>query len=302
MICRPLFLSATLMLLSGCATTGAALPALPPPVSIATVEPPARAAPPAPRPCVSTRRVRCPTPVDVLAAANGAARQQPIAGGFTEARHVYAYAPGAIYELYTNPSFISTVLLEPGETINAIAAGDTSRWMVTETNGESEGEGRTIVLVKPQTIGLRTNIVLITDRRTYTIEASSSAGAAYSAQIAWSYPAVQGEAGAVIARPMNENYRVRTVRGMRPSWSPTRVYDDGRRTWLEFPEPVGSADMPPLFVITPEGAELVNYRVQGRRYMVDRIFDVAELRFGTRAPIVVRIERRASRAGQGARS
>ncbi|MDZ4777117.1 MAG: TrbG/VirB9 family P-type conjugative transfer protein [Alphaproteobacteria bacterium] len=251
---------------------------------------------------MSTRRVRCPTPVDVLAAANGAARQQPLAGGFTEARHVYAYAPGAIYELYTNPGFISTVLLEPGETINAIASGDTSRWMVTETNGESEGEGRTIVLVKPQTIGLRTNIVLITDRRTYTIEASSSAGAVYSAQIAWSYPAAQGEAGAATARPMNENYRVRTVHGVRPSWLPSRVYDDGRRTWLEFPESVGSADMPPLFVITPEGAELVNYRVQGRRYMVDRIFDVAELRFGTRAPIVVRIERRATRAGQSARS
>ena len=35
----------------------------------------------------------------------------------------------------------------------------------------------------------------------------------------------------------------------------------------------------------------MNYRVQGRRYMVDRIFDVAELRLGTRAPNIVRIER-----------
>lgn len=307
MIYRPLFLGATLLLLSACATTGAAiepapLPPSPPPASIAAIVPAAHVAQPAPRPCQPTRRVRCPTAVDVLAAANGAARQRPIAGSFTEARHVYVYAPGAIYELYTNPGFISTILLEPGETINAIAAGDTSRWMVTETNGESEGDGRTIVLVKPQTIGLRTNIVLITDRRTYTIEASSSAGAVYSAQIAWSYPAAAGEASATIARPMNESYRVRTVRGLRPAWSPTRVYDDGRRTWLEFPESVSSADMPPLFVITPEGAELVNYRVQGRRYMVDRIFDVAELRFGTRAPIVVRIERRAPRASLGARS
>jgi type IV secretory pathway TraG/TraD family ATPase VirD4 len=45
---------------------------------------------------------------------------------------------------------------------------------------------------------------------------------------------------------------------------------------------------------------LENYRVQGRRYMIDRVFDAAELRFGTRAPIVVRIERRHS--GPGARS
>jgi len=74
------------------------------------------------------------------------------------------------------------------------------------------------------------------------------------------------------------------------------VFDDGRRTWIELSPDVVAADMPPLFVITPEGAELVNYRVQGTRYMVDRVFDVAELRLGTRKPIVVRIERGVRRA------
>src|SRR5690606_37842450 len=92
------------------------------------------------------------------------------------------------YELYTNPNYVSTILLEPGETLNNIAAGDTSRWMVTQADGETEGEGRTIVLVKPQAAGLRTNVVLITDRRTYLIEAISQSGSAYSAQVAWSYP------------------------------------------------------------------------------------------------------------------
>lgn len=290
MIARSILL-AGLGLLAACATPAVAPPiALPPapPLPVAQIVPP-----PAPPPCVPSRRMRCPSPVEVLAAANGAARQRPIVGGFTEARHVYAYAPGAIYELYTNPGFISAILLEPGEALNAVAAGDTARWMVTEMEGESDGEGRTIVLVKPQTVGLRTNIVLITDRRTYTIEASSSSGATYSAQIAWSYPVIQGQASYDAARALHEDYRIRTVRGRRPSWTPSRVYDDGRRTWLEFPETVSAADMPPLFVITPEGAELVNYRVQGRRYMVDRIFETAELRLGTRAPIVVRIERRA---------
>ncbi len=90
---------------------------------------------------------------------------------------------------------------------------------------------------------------------------------------------------------LNFAYRVRATRGGRPNWMPTRVFDDGRRTWIEMPEAVASSDLPPLFVITGEGAELVNYRVQGRRYMVDRIFDVAELRLDTRAPTIVRIER-----------
>ena len=241
---------------------------------------------------VSRRVPRTPTATETLAAANNAARQSPDRTDFVQARQIYTYAPGAIYELYANPSFISTILLEPGETLNDVAAGDTSRWMVTETIAESEIDGRTVVLVKPQASGLRTNIVLVTDRRTYTIEAIAQAGSAYSAQIAWCYPESDAASGAALSvAQLNFAYRIRTTRGRRPSWLPTRVFDDGRRTWIEMPESVAASDLPPLFIITPEGAELVNYRVQGQRYMVDRVFDAAELRLGTRAPIVVRIER-----------
>ncbi len=235
------------------------------------------------------------SPLQAVAAANGAARQHPGRDGFVEARHVYTYAPGALYELYTNPNFISTILLEPGETLNDVAAGDTSRWMVTEATAETEQDGRTIVLVKPQATGLRTNIVLITDRRTYLVEAISQAGEAYSAQIAWCYPDTATAGRAASIDRLNFDYRIRTVRGRSPNWTPVRVFDDGRRTWIEMPANVIASDMPPLFVITPEGAELVNYRVQGTRYMVDRVFDVAELRLGTRSPIVVRVERAAVR-------
>lgn len=246
-------------------------------------------------PLQSRRGRRDPTPAELLARANEAARQRPERTGFTQARQIYTYAPGAIYELYTSPSFISAILLEPGETLGDVAAGDTSRWMVQETNAEAEIDGRTIVLVKPQTSGLRTNIVLVTDRRTYTIEAIAQAGSAYSAQIAWCYPAEE-EARMASVDQLNFGYRVRATRGGRPNWMPTRVFDDGRRTWIEMPETVASSDLPPLFVITGEGAELVNYRVQGQRYMVDRIFDAAELRLGTRSSTIVRIEREAALA------
>ncbi len=51
--------------------------------------------------------------------------------------------------------------------------------------------------------------------------------------------------------------------------------------------------MPPLFVLgDKEGAELVNYRVQGRFLIVDRLFERAELRLGNgRGAKKVRIER-----------
>ncbi len=243
------------------------------------------------------RRGREASPLQVLAEANTAARQRPTRDAFDQARHVFTYQPGAIFELYTNPNYVSTILLEPGETLTDIAAGDTSRWTVTEATGEFESEPRTIVLVKPQTSGLRTNIVLITDRRTYLVEAISQAGQTYAAQVAWSYPPTTtvGAGGLPSINRLNFSYRVRTVRGRAPLWTPSRVFDDGRRTWIEFPAGVAAGDMPPLFVITGEGAEITNYRVQGQRYVVDRLFDRAELRLGTRSPQIVRIDRQGAR-------
>ena len=246
-----------------------------------------------------TRRARAETPLEMLTSANDASRQRPNREGFQAARQIYSFEPGAIYEIYTNPNYVSTILLEPGETLNNIAAGDTSRWMVTQADGEAEGEGRTIVLVKPQAAGLRTNVVLITDRRTYLIEAISQSGSAYSAQVAWSYPHTEQATQAATALDgLNFNYRIRAIRRRTPSWSPVRVFDDGRNTWIEFSDEVVASDLPPLFVITGEGAELVNYRIttaqNGPRYVVDRIFDIGELRLGTRAPLVVRIERNPS--------
>lgn len=253
--------------------------------------------PPSPEPRRQVRRGREPAPLQVLAEANTAARQRPTPDAFNQARHVFAYQPGALYELYTNPNYVSTILLEPGETLSDIAAGDTSRWTVTEATGEAESDPRTIVLVKPQATGLRTNIVLITDRRTYLIEAISQAGNAYAAQVAWSYPQSSvSHTGAIpsIDR-LDFSYRIRTVRGRAPVWTPSRVFDDGRRTWIEFPPGVAAADMPPLFIITGEGAEITNYRVQGQRYVLDRLFERAELRLGVRAPVIVRIDRQGAR-------
>lgn len=248
---------------------------------------------------VASRRGRAQSSADLLAAANVAARQRPDRRSFAQARQIYTYASGAIYELYTNPNFISTILLEPGETLNDIAAGDTSRWMVTEAQAEAEVDGRTIVLVKPQAANLRTNIVLVTSRRTYTIEAVAQSGQAYSSEVAWCYP--ERTAVSASVSELNFDYRIRTTRGRRPAWLPTRIFDDGRRTWIEMPPQAASTDLPPLFVITGEGSELVNYRLQGDRYMVDRVFDVAELRLGTHSPVIVRLERERNEAASARR-
>jgi type IV secretion system protein VirB9 len=244
----------------------------------------------------SMKPERVSAPPQSLAEVNRAARQGATNATYEDATLVYAYAPGALYELQTSPSYISTILLEPGETVLDIASGDTNRWMVSQTLTGTGETGRTLIIVKPLAAKLKTNIVLATDRRAYLIEAVSVSGDTYTAQVAWSYPkSPVPEAPPPPPPPpppvLNYDFDITPPWRKAPVWTPVSVWDDGRKTWIAFSSNVAAADMPPLFVRTGEGLELVNYRVEGQTYVVDRLFDRGELRLGQKKPVVVRIDR-----------
>ena len=126
----------------------------------------------------------------------------------------------------------------------------------------------------------------------------------YMASLSWAYAADQlialrqGNERAEAAQPVASgvdldalNFRY-TVDGDTPPWRPSRAYDDGRQVFVEFPRGITQGEMPPLWVIGPEGgAELVNYRVRGHFMIVDRLFAAAELRLGGDHQKVVRIVR-----------
>lgn len=249
---------------------------------------------------------RTVSPLTALSTANAEARRRPEPEAFVDATQVYEYAPGALYEIYAAPGYLSTILLEPGEAIVTVAAGDTTRWMVEETTSGDLAEPRTLLLVKPTRAGIRTNIVLATDRRTYLIEAIAIEGRAYSAQTAWRYSddaarRAPPSIGGVALEHLNFRYHIDTVRGRAPRWRPQRVFDDGRRTYIEFPLEIATSEAPPLFLLDGGDVALVNYRVVGNRYVIDRLFDVAELRLGAQRQTIVRISRERPRARAGGR-
>ena len=66
-------------------------------------------------------------------------------------------------------------------------------------------------------------------------------------------------------------------------WKPRQVFDDGAKVYIQFPSGLAQSEAPPLFVIGPDGKPaLVNYRVRGTTYIVDRLFAAAELRLARR--------------------
>ena len=245
-----------------------------------------------------------------VATANRLATMEPATQGFLNAVQVYPFADGAIYHVITAPERVTDIALQAGETLVAVASGDTVRWVIGDTTSGSGPEKRTHVLVKPFSASLATNLVITTDRRSYHIALTSVSKTAMAA-LSWTYPqdalialkratadaqAAQPVAAGIDVDQLHFNY---AVSGDKPAWRPLRAFDDGRQTCIEFPAALAVGEAPPLFLLDRKGeAQLVNYRVKDRFYVVDRIFDVAELRLGTKHQQIVRI----SRVADGARA
>lgn len=261
----------------------------------------------------------------VIRSANQQSTQVPTSSGFVNSTIFYDYMPGAIYELHTSPRFISTIALRPGEHLISKAAGDTVRWVMGETRQGEGANAQTLVFVKPIRTDLRTNIVITTNERTYMIEAISHPGDAYTSILSWNYPRDEfADLGAAVLAAQNPqlpavneaeptadaldlggisldrlhfNYSIKPIGHRRPSWTPTHVFDDGLKTYIQFAPDLEAGEAPPLFAIGEDGrAELVNYRMAGQYYVVDRLLSAAELRLGEKQQQVVRITRKGRRA------
>ena len=214
---------------------------------------------------------------------------QPRREGYYNAIQIYPWSEGALYQVYTSPGQITDIALEPGESLTGagpIAAGDTARWIIGDTESGSGITRRVHVLVKPTRPDITTNLVITTDRRTYMIELRAGANP-YMPAVAWAYPqppASQRQAvpaTPVIPAAAARNYRY-ALSGDNPPWRPVAVYDDGRRVYVEFPRGVVQGEMPPLFVIGSEGElQIANSRIYQNILIVDRLFGAAELRLGS---------------------
>jgi len=244
-------------------------------------------------------------PAARVEAANRAALLEPRSDGFVNSVQVYPWSEGGVYRLYTAPGHITDIALQPGEALTAVAAGDTVRWIVGDTTSGSGAARQVHILLKPSAAGLSTNLVITTDRRIYRIEAEATARTAMAA-VSWTYPgdallalsgSTSGYAGVSSGSdPALFNFGYQ-IKGDKPSWRPLRVFYDGRQVFVEFPLGFARDQAPPLFGRGPDGAsELLNYRVRGRFYVVDRLFAAAELRLGAKKQQVVRIERRGGTA------
>ena len=229
--------------------------------------------------------------------ANTAARVEPTRSAYLNAIQVYPFAEGALYQVYSAPGQVTDIALQDGEQLvgsGPVSAGDTVRWIIGDTESGAGTAKKVHILVKPTRPELITSLLINTDRRTYHLELRSTEKT-YMASVSWLYPEdqlialrrqnVAADAAAPVASGValdSLHFRY-TIDGDTPPWRPLRAFDDGKKVYIEFPYGISQGEMPPLFVVGPEGktSDLVNYRVRGNHMIVDRLFAAAELRFGS---------------------
>jgi type IV secretory pathway VirB9-like protein len=112
---------------------------------------------------VPPRRAAAPEPGDPIVRvdrANQAARLQPSRHGYINAIQVYPWTQGALYQVYTAPGQVTDIALQPGESLvgpGPIAAGDTVRWILGDTESGTGATRRVHILVKPTRPATRAN-------------------------------------------------------------------------------------------------------------------------------------------------
>lgn len=248
-------------------------------------------------------------PHKIINAAHKSARVMPSADGYLNVIQTYPYMEGALYQLYAAPGKVTDIILQAGEVLNTVSAGDTLRWIIGDTTSGSGQDAQTHILIKPVAPSLETNLVILTDRRSYHLDMMSHP-TSYMASLSWYYPkdellALKSRNSKALVRrdqtvqegfDLNKlNFRYE-ITGDMPPWRPVQVFDDGNKVYIQFPERLTQGEAPPLFISGDKGkVELVNYRVKGNTYIVDRLFKAAELRLGEKKQQVVRITRKAGR-------
>ena len=215
---------------------------------------------------------------------------------------LYPYDEGPQPVLDCAPLRTTDIQLEAGETITDVAMGDTERWMATPA---SSGDPRNPVphlAVKPQSPGIETNLNIYTTRHIYHMLLRSRGRAMQ--EVEFYYPeevlAAMKDADAeaaktreaavdphvdengdgavkiVAADPSQLNFSYK-IDGPNLPFRPMRAFDDGSHVYIEMAPGMKTSPAPALLISAGGGTQMVNYRVEGDYYVVDRLFNEAIL-------------------------
>ena len=223
---------------------------------------------------------------------------QPAVG--RDGRVLYSYGAG-LPTVVCAPLRVCMIELQSGEKlVGEPHIGDSVRWNLSPAMYGTGASATPVIVLKPQGPGLDTNLLITTDRRAYYLRLLSKPDD-YVARVGFAYPDDDDNERKwqqQLAEQKDQQARSARIAELAPnavesmffkyrlkgddSILPVRVFDDGRKTYIQISQTAKNREAPVLVVIGPDGKqEMVNYRVKDDMYIVDRLFDKAELILGS---------------------
>jgi type IV secretion system protein VirB9 len=224
---------------------------------------------------------------------------------YTHASRLYDYDPNQVYEIYTQVLRLTDIYLEPGElSLDDPFISDSDRWVIGAGVSQENGVLIQHIYIKPKAAGLEATMIINTDRRVYHLLLRSYT-AVYMPIVRFRYydsiirktyispdvlpntaerPLEQDSTGQleyIDPRYLSFNYTARYgLFRRRPVWMPNRVYDDGKKTYIVFPEAVLQREMPGIF---ENKNDIVNYRVLENIVIIDKLIEKITIQYQNRS-------------------
>jgi type IV secretion system protein VirB9 len=201
-----------------------------------------------------------------------------------------------VYTINGKVKVQTTIKFAPDEAIQNVAIGDSSAWQV------QPNQAQTLLFVKPLATSARTNMTVVTNRRTYLFDLVASPRNAPLYVLQFRYPELEraAEEAALVAAAQaereaanevelaaaNDPYAVVDPATLNFEWAsagesdlfPARAYDDGEALFLTWP---ADTPIPAILTTNSDGDEgPVNFTVRGETVVLDMVPNQIILRSG----------------------
>lgn len=194
--------------------------------------------------------------------------------------HVMNYSPNEVHRYTGFYNYAADILFEEGEKISTLAIGDPTAWQITPAGNR--------LYIKPIQDNPETNALIITNRRVYhfILDAKEATGLDdpnLVFETRFVYPQINFLTNSFqesyipdINDDVNLNFNYKLSGSDRIK--PIRVFDDGRFTYMQFPE--ANVNFPAIFDVDEKGNEgIVNVRTVGKHLVVEKVGSVFTLRY-----------------------
>lgn len=205
-----------------------------------------------------------------------------------------AYDAEEIVSIVGYAGIQSTIQFAPDERIENVAVGDSSAWQITPNRRG------TLLFVKPLAATNRTNMTVVTDKRTYMFDLRAGGKAGPPLYVLkFTYldlppvPAAPVEPQALVMAStsipamastsperLNFDWKVKGFSRLRPA----RIFDDGVSLYLSWPSDV---ELPAILTAAEKGREApLDYRIAGEYIVLTPVPGNIVLRHGSKAVTV----------------